>query len=445
MAKFGSPVSTLAVTVAPDACASATAVLVNSIPLATDSIDTIWPRDRWSVVDSVSERTTFQKISWLLQRIQNFHSLEEWTSVPFEGHLDNCVRCSPRPPDLLWAQSKKGVVAVEDPLQAGHYEYALKHRPTPFVTQLKLDTTSSTATVRLGVNIASLLHRALSLLPRNSQIEVPKLSWRLMTEYVSPVRLESPKFKLESNRSDQEHEQPSNFRIPLRPEQLRSLTWMMRQESKDTSPFMEEEVVEAILSPLGWRVEAKVQRPIRVSGGVLADEVGYGKTAITLGLIDAGPRSDAGASSERTSAGKIRAKATIVAVPAHLTRQWKAEKKKFLGNKYKDIVLETMASLNQYTVEDILDADIILVASSLQRSEQYLARLAAFSVVGSFPSKEGRYFDAKLRQAHEGIRTQIAKIDTEGPSAVFSAIKDAEGLFIVQVILNSAHSQSHLL
>jgi len=439
VAEFGTPIEALVIAAAPDACMTASAVLVSSVPLAADSIDAVWPRDRWSTIDSVNERTTFQKISWLLQRIQHFRSLENWASVPFEQDMGNCVRCSPRPPDLLWTQSKKGVVAVEDPLQAGHYEYALKHRPTPFVTQLKLDTTSSTATVRLGVNITSLLHRAVSLLPHNPRSEAPRLSWRLMTEYVSPVTLEPPKFKLESNRSDQEHEQPPNFRIALRTEQLRSLTWMMQQESKDASPFMEEEVVEAILAPLGWRVEAKVQRPIRVSGGVLADEVGYGKTAITLGLIDSSPRPDTASSSERTSAGKIRAKATIVAVPAHLTRQWKAEKKKFLGSKYKDIVLETVASLNQYTVEDILEADIILVASSLQRSEQYLSRLAAFSAVGSFPSKEGRYFDAKLKQAHEGIQQQIATLDTEGSSAVFNAIKDAEGSFILQVTLNSPH------
>lgn len=420
----------LAITAAPDACASAAAVLISSVPLTTSSIDAIWPRDSWYTVDSVNERATFQKISWLLQRIQNFHSLEDWATVPFE-HYANCVRCSPRPPDLLWTQSKKGIVAVEDPLQAGHYEHALKHRPTSFVTQLKLDTTSSTATVRLGVNVTSLLHRALSLLPHKPQSETPRLSWRLTTGYVSPVRLEPPKFILGSNRSDQEHEQPPNFRIPLRPEQLRSLTWMMHQESKGASSFMEEEVVEAILAPLGWRVEAKVQRPIRVSGGVLADEVGYGKTAITLGLIDASPHADPGVTPERTSAGKIRAKATIVAVPAHLTRQWKAEIKKFLGGKYKAIVLETMTSLNQYTVEDILDADIILVASSLQKSEQYLARLAAFSTVGSFPTKDGRYFDAKLKQAHEGVQRQITILDAEGPSAMFSAIKNAEGLFVL--------------
>ena len=41
------------------------------------------------------------------------------------------------------------------------------------------------------------------------------------------------------------------------------------------------------LSPLiRWHAEGCARRPVRVRGGVLDDQVGYGKTAISLGLID---------------------------------------------------------------------------------------------------------------------------------------------------------------
>ena len=61
---------------------------------------------------------------------------------------------------------------------------------------------------------------------------------------------------------------------------------MLAQEAtKD--PFYEEEVSEAILGAMGWRAEGRVKRPVLIRGGIVADQVGYGKTAITLGLIDA--------------------------------------------------------------------------------------------------------------------------------------------------------------
>ena len=89
-----------------------------------------------------------------------------------------------------------------------------------------------------------------------------------------------PKFKLASNKRDAEHTQPHHFsKYPLRVEQLRSLSWMLAQESKSAPPFTEEEISEAILEPLGWRAEGHAQRPQAVhvrSGAALTDEVGYG-------------------------------------------------------------------------------------------------------------------------------------------------------------------------
>jgi hypothetical protein len=55
---------------------------------------------------------------------------------------------------------------------------------------------------------------------------------------------------------------------------------------QSTEPFIVEEVVEQVLPALKWRAEGRAQREQLVRGGVLADEVGYGKTAIILGVID---------------------------------------------------------------------------------------------------------------------------------------------------------------
>ena len=89
-------------------------------------------------------------------------------------------------------------------------------------------------------------------------------------EHVS--RYDFPKFKLLSNKQDKVHAQPPNFKTPLRTEQLRSLEWMLKQEDVNAEPFIEEEISEAVLDPLGWRAEGRAERPVRIRGGVLADQ-----------------------------------------------------------------------------------------------------------------------------------------------------------------------------
>ncbi|KAF8338028.1 uncharacterized protein EI90DRAFT_3279585 [Cantharellus anzutake] len=428
-ATYSVPSAPLSVSGSLHACSKAKAIVVCKVPLHLQekerTVD-VWPRDRWVVVDSIHQRPTFRALTWLTERIRSIEHLNHWLPIELDGDDTHCNRCAPSPPELRWAKRNRNVIAIEDPLQAGKYEQSLKKRPSPFVTQLRYDTSESIGTLRLGINVPSLTHRALSRLPTVDRLNKPLLSWRLTTSYTPPATLSPPKFTLKSNKQDPPAKQPPNFKLQLRPEQLRSLTWMLRQESTDVEPFLEEEISEAILHPLGWRVEGKAVRPIQMSGGVLADEVGYGKTAITLGLIDTSfgnaPKPRKGLSSH----GKIRTKANLIVVPAQLTRQWASEVQKFLGKNRSVHILESMSHLNSLTIQDVLDVDILIVAGSLMKSEIYLANLQAFAAGGNLPHREGRYFDAKLRQVHSSLQKQIARLTKEGSSSVLDAIREAE-------------------
>ena len=67
--------------------------------------------------------------------------------------------------------------------------------------------------------------------------------------------------------------QPPHFKkYLLRPEQQRSLGWMLKQEAS-TEKFVEEEVEEAVLPALGWRAEGRAERAVLVRGGIVADQV----------------------------------------------------------------------------------------------------------------------------------------------------------------------------
>jgi len=403
-------------------------LLVARVPLRSQA-GPEWPRGTWQEVEQIHERATFRALSWLLERIKVVDgSFTSWQELELPEDHSNCERCAPLAPSLRWIKQGKKVLAIEDSAEAGEYERRLKRRPAPFVTQLKLDD-DGVGTVRIGMNVASLTHRAFARLPTAGRKGKSTLSWRLDTNFKPLVKLVLPKFTLLSNRSDPQHRQPPHFeKFPLRVEQLRSLHWMLEQEKPSAPPFIEEEVSEAILEPLGWRAEGRAEQPVHIRGGVLADQVGYGKTAITLGLIDC-TRKEVARELEGASElpGKIRVKASLIVVPPHLTRQWSTEIKKFVSPKAKMhvVTLITASNLNSLTVEKVIEADIIVVASNLFKSSVYLANLEAVAAGGSLPASDGRYFNARLDIALEALKGQVDRLRNQGSVSVMDAIHAA--------------------
>jgi SNF2-related domain len=408
--------------VSEDSCSAANALLVCTVPLT--SADEIWPQDTlWHEVDRIHERVTYQGLAWLTERVRQIESLANWMTIELPAEYVSCERCAPAQPAIKWRRrSDKKWHPIEDPVQAGSFEQRMKNRPAPFVTQLQL--VDGIASVRIGLNVASLLHRALSRLPTEYRTFSPQLSWRLAADY-DPAAVKfkpgDPAFTLRSNKLDAENTQPPNFKkYPLRPEQLRSLSWMLEREQSDEC-FMEEEVSEAMLGPLGWRAEGRAVRPVLVRGGVLADEVGYGKTAITLGLIDCSQPSPYPTPAE---SGVIPSKATLIVVPSHLGNQWPSEIEKFLGKgKYKVVRILNLTQLNGYTIADIADADIVIVSSSLFRSGDYLTNLSTLAGTKELPASDGRYFNACLRNAIQGLHEQVDRLRDEGTAAVVEVIE----------------------
>ena len=412
--------------VSEDACSSATAILVCQVPIDTDSRDgEIWPSNNlWKEVDKVHERVTYQGLAWLTERVRRIDSLAEWMQVDLPDIELHCERCAPTTPSLRWMRrTDKKWHPIEDPIQAGSYEQRMKNRPSPFVTQLCVS--DGIGSVRIGLNVASLLHRALSRLPSEGRDFAPQLSWRMTADYdMAAVQFKppDPAFSLRSNKLDPEHSQPPNFKkYPLRPEQLRSLSWMLEREKSDEC-FMEEEVSEAMLGPLGWRAEGRAVRPVLVRGGVLADEVGYGKTAITLGLIDCSESVEP----VPTVLGAVPSKATLIVVPSHLGNQWPSEIEKFLGTKkYRVLRILNLSHLNQHTIADIANADIVVVSSSLFKSTDYLSNLSTLAGARELPASDGRYFNACLKDAIHGLHEQMHRLQTSGTASVIKHIEKA--------------------
>ena len=292
--------------------------------------------------------------------------------------------------------------------------------------QLRLD--GSTGQFRIGLNIVSLAHRALARLPLNSAKGKIQLSWRLTPGQVADVPEPPRVFILPSNKRDPQHAQPRGFHLDLRKEQLRSLWWMLQQERVEgkTHTFVEEEISEAALPALGWRAEGKVERPVMIRGGVIADQVGYGKTIISLALV---AETKGESAPEPSPDGLIDIKATLVVVPGHLSKQWPSEINRFTGDMFKVIVIQNMGDLRGKSISDLSRADIIVVAAEILEADGYWER---FEYLSAQPEEwlsdknGGRFFSDRLDTALSSLRKQVELFSEEGADKSQEAMQDIQ-------------------
>jgi hypothetical protein len=160
-------------------------------------------------------------------------------------------------------------------------------------------------------------------------------------------------------------------------------------------------------------------------------QVGYGKTAITLGLIRASPEvnGEPEAPPLEFKEQYIYTKATLVIVPAHLLGQWPKEIEKFLGKKVKVIVIRDMNSFNNLSVEEALNADIVVANFAVLSGDKYFQRLGRLAGVdpGTLPSKAGgRHFDAVYNECLTGLTKRVSLILNDCASAYASIEEDAK-------------------
>ncbi|MCJ1389784.1 hypothetical protein MMC18_002641 [Xylographa bjoerkii] len=374
------------------------------------------------LVDHTNERKIFTSSAWLTERIRHLQGFSTcWRSFKVLKPESNvvCPKCAPAIPTISWKASDRTpkkprgkaknnesliVDPYEEPLEAIRYEKAIKARPQPIRTYVKHED-EIVSELEISLNIPALVHRVLSKFSGSQQTVMAH--WRLDTNYNFSKAAYLPGFVIPNNNDD--HEEPYTFRrnrAVLRPEQGRSLRWMLKQETDSITRFEEEEIEEACLPYLGWRVQTRVTRVCPARGGLLADKVGYGKTITTLALIDKTRGRPVPAIKSR-----ISLKATLVVTPYLLTTQWQSEIKKFLASDYHVLLIRGKPDLSKYTVSDFVKADIIIVAYSIFTSDALLERIARFASLPDPPaSVQSRAYAVWLANAKERIQKNMDRL-----------------------------------
>ena len=391
-----------------------------------------WQVGQWTVMDQRSERQVAAAFAWLFARVKGLGGFDcDWRSLESRpSDYQRCVVCAPNPPRIMWTCTMAGkrdkITPYEDGREAGDFERKVKNRPAPFLVKTRIDDDEKrTGLLLVGFHLPTLVHRALAKLKDIAYSDNIDMKWRLDTRWEAPTRYSLRDFTLTNNTLSRESNYAFPTREQLRPEQKRSLHWMIGQEADDMA-FYEEEIEEAVLSQLGWRAEVRVRRTQVVRGGILADEVGYGKTATTLALVDS-QKQNAEDYADCEELGCISVKATLIIVPPHLVHQWKGQVNKFLGidlNDERILVIDDTTKLNKTSVQQIKKALIILLSWQVLSSPGYMAKMSYFAALPKGPTSGGREIDAWLARACQNIEKHTAElVGTKSPKDFAKVLK----------------------
>ena len=190
---------------------------------------------------------------------------------------------------------------------------------------------------------------------------------------------------------------PAGFKLKLRDYQLRSITWMMQIESEESHEINTinhnycrsdtENLINLKLGHTPYYVELNKYRkitetpetvkpavPLRISGGILADNTGSGKTITTLGLVHAAPFTQ---EKEKKRKEKIpfplkyiSSRATCIICPSNIYKQWLQEAKK-VNPKSNVLGLSTILDHNKISWKDMMKADILIVSYQFLQNSNY--------------------------------------------------------------------------
>ncbi|OLN86492.1 hypothetical protein CCHL11_08467 [Colletotrichum chlorophyti] len=338
--------------------------------------------------------------------------------------MDLCFRCSPLKSGTLHSWNDDGTVTrVEVEHMAAAVAAALRNRPDPFLVEAWIKPSvsdprcPSILNMRISLNPLSLMHRALGHLPYIADAmsafvrsSTARGSYRVEYSFSDPSLKDLEPFNRSMQAiSAQEYPspimQPPNFLrngMALRDDQRRAVQWMLERESTQ-EPFMEQEFEECIMPSVDIRLHAAAQVNNYARGGVLAHDIGYGKTIVTLGLIDitsADPQNEIESIQQRMQwcgNSKIHIKGTLIFVPSHLVSQWANEATRFVGGKGSLVVL-TITRPTDIVREKMIAADIIIVSNALMYADRMLEKMAAVSKLPVFNPKrsamKGKEFES---------------------------------------------------
>ncbi|EXJ95206.1 hypothetical protein A1O1_00325 [Capronia coronata CBS 617.96] len=335
-----------------------------------------------------------------------------------DAQVSPCLTCAPQPPILRWLLKKVGqrdiIKPFEDPEDAAVHEDALKHRPKTATATIHCH--GETAFLDIKVNLPTLIHRAkaqFSSSPKASAQGI-EASWRLARHDPLAARPTFGSLELGSNLLEQPIATTTVRGRHLWSSQRKALAWMQKQE-REPPIWKEMAVVESILPALGWRLEARAATEMAVRCGIIADDVGAGKTTTSLGLVALDYKSLQSPTPRpfvaEPLATHINTDATLVLAPRNILKQWESECVECLGwKKYAAklgnnnprpyyILVHFTRDFLKISQESLQAASLILAPWDMFEDDKYWTPLRKLACAPDIPSDPGRAFSEWLESS----------------------------------------------
>ncbi|EXJ72847.1 uncharacterized protein A1O5_03995 [Cladophialophora psammophila CBS 110553] len=366
------------------------------------------------------------EFGWILSHAAGIPQLGNGWQPIDDLTIDMCTECCPRAPPLRWilksTKAKEMVSAMESPVEAANYEHLLKSRPKPAIALLQ--TLDDKIMLNIVVNIKTLAHRAVTQLFHHHQPDSASnsLEWRIeLYDRFAPPQ-EFVTLELSSNAGDLVDPQINDdlhLKRQLWDSQTRALAWMYSQENQPPQ-WNETSLVESCLPALGWRLETRALLPkFQVRGGIIADEVGAGKTTTSLALVELDYARSATAFKTNSQSAKFHSDATLILAPKNIVKQWASELADTLNWERLDssssppanspyyIIVETTAQLQWYSHEQVRSARLILASWDMFHEVAYWTFLRKIACSPCIPDDPGRAFQEWLSVALSNLTSCI--------------------------------------
>ena len=345
---------------------------------------------------------------------------QEWFEINLTELTTICQTCHPKLPDFEWENRKvaKGRTAIVAPKYkadtANSFERNLRQVPN-----------AVTATVhRLeGNNVLqvsfNLIPPALSMLSRlighyHHLEEGVQAKWTIAKSTNIAPLINLSNLNLASNKNDPSNLQltASSFRRQLWVSQKQVLLWMVEKEGRDDA-WMEVEREEINVEALGKRFDLEVSRGVKMQSGILADQVGAGKTTTCFALVGTQKTSAAPAIIDYKT-GAIATNATLILVPKGILRQWETEFNQcFVEGSLKLVCFKTPDQVLKAKIEDVQQADVILVSFDIFDNDRYWNNVRHIFDANYRPAKAGRGFQHWLRDVQHDLEKFVGSFEDD--------------------------------
>lgn len=453
--------------------------------------------DRWYDVPAIDFDEFFGSILFTANALDQGPFFKPDSGLSFDPDhgipVKLCPDCCVEPPKLHWVKGKIHIVPWEDPDQVRAYEEKVMAMPEPFTARVRLDPMFPPPRelkdkdsddvypdlgLLLAVNPRTLASRAAANLaygfrPREYSpviLSDVQCSFQVEIGGLLGPNVRFVRFYDSIPTTDDEtgvaHIEPAgNLSIPsferkghrLREDQAQSVQWMRAREEAP-APYLETEVEEQVFDAFNMRIVGRAAYPNDGSafccrGGIIAHEIGYGKTVVMIALMELRrdydrtlsmvKRCEAALNYWESALSFIHLKATLVIVPDHITLQWHDEFGKF-GCNATILVINRYADLPKTPLSALEKADVIIMAASIFRSAAYKTSLNLLMEDRPTGSTSDREAEDRYRASLGTIRKVVTRY-RELPGNLSNAGKEAGALDKAKEVLASINEEYQAL